>query len=263
MEKQNIEINLAPGQTALQITHIDGGTRLDEVQLKKIVEITNIYGPAEYIMKHYGQHIATDEVDGQKVYYPTAPLKPGIITFIRDFVNRKLAIRFDELPQHPVDGVDIRGELQVNPELTGWGLNSGDFMSTKQAVEFVRKRAHHFGSIADAQALISLFRNFEVTFETARKKADDARGNVEDALKESIRFKSGELPKDLFITLPLFKGTPAKTLRLDIELERKGNEAGLAFYCMELEDVLRKDAITIMDEQLKPFAGLFVVLEKQ
>lgn len=237
------------------------GQALPEVQLRKVIEATNIYGPGEFIRKHYKDYLPKEE-GGMPEIIPQNQL-PAIITFLRDYGNRRFEITLDQFPDHPITGAKITGSLTVNQELTDWKLNEEDFMTMPNAINFIRKRAHHLGSLKAAADMVNLFRNFEVKFETARKKADDGRGNVAEALNDELKFVAGEVPKELFITLPIFNGCLPKTLRLEIELKRRGNEVALAFYCLELETVLRNDAAEIMDKELLPFKDLFVLLEKQ
>ncbi len=232
----------------------------DEIVLSKVKAETNIYGPGEYMRKHYKKCIP--DADGNVEFTPSNQGKE-ILSYVKDFGGRRFSITFDEAPHHPIDGAKITGTLTMNPELLGWRLNEGDFMTPKSAIAFIRARVHHFGTTKEAADMINLFRNFEVKFETARKKADDTRGNVEDALTDTIKFTTGEIPKNIAIQLPVFNGCPNRVFQLEIELTRKGNEAALAFYCLEFESVLRNDADAIIDREIKPFKDLFVTLEKQ
>ncbi len=263
METQEQHLHIPPnwdGKSPIVIVNREGAA-LQEVQLKKVVEETNIYGPGNYIKKHYKDYLPADDKTPAAII-PKDQL-PAILSFIRDFVDRKFSININTHPHHPIDGANITGKLKVNEELTGWRLNEGMFMTPADAIKFIRQRAHHFGDLKAATEMIGLFRNFEVRFETVRKKADDTRGKIEDMLSDEIKFVTGEIPKNITITLPLFCGCPARTLSLEIELQRRGNEASLAFYCMELETMIRQDAESIMVEQVRPFKDLFVCFEKQ
>jgi hypothetical protein len=258
------EIHLHVPESAVQygkitLVHRDGQA-LPEIQMKKVRSKTTIYGPREYISKVYAEVIA--KRNASEAPADTWDVMPGIMSYKADEANSVYYIRFDEFPDHPINGAVIDGNMVVNPELEGWRLNSGDFMTPDFAVDFIRKRAHHFGSVKEAQDLISLLRNIEVTFETTKKTADDGRGKIENALNDQLLFKRNELPKDMRITLPIFNGCPSVTLHLEIELKRKGHDPALAFYCLELETMKREQAKAIMEEELAPFAGLFVQLQE-
>lgn len=243
-----------------QITIVQrAGQALQEVQLKKVeAKSVSIYGPAQYIRKNYTdllKQMPTDEGNFKAMI-------PGILYYKLAEADDTYYIRFDEFPDHPINGAVIIGKMVVNPELTGWGLNSGQFMTPDTFVDFVRKRAHHFTSVKEAQDLVNLARNFEATFETIKTQKDDGRGNVEKQLKDQIKFSKDELPKQLRIVLPLFSGCPSVTLNLEIELTRKGNEPCMAFYCLELETMKREQATSIMQDELQPFANFCVQLRE-
>lgn len=239
----------------LEVVTVDGGKRVNEAQLSKVKVIANILAVGVFLTKHYPK----TDVAGNSIFYPGS-----LITYNKNFDDEKLYINFREKPGHPWEGIEIDGQLQINQELSGWRLNEGDFMATQQAVEFVRARAHHFASAQEVKTLIETLRNFEVAFEQVRRNTDDGRGKIEQKLDEEIRFKAGEIPKDLRIVLPLFKGSVGvKTLNLEIELKRRGNDVCMAFYCLELETVLRSTADAIMEQELEQWRDHFVVLEQQ
>lgn len=254
MEAKELNLNITGNGAALDIRH---GKLLDQVQLSKVRVNGNIYAVAEYIKKKFSNWFTDGKLNIEGTY------GPHLIKYTKNFAARELSIQFDEYPDHPITGAVINGSLKVNKELTDWNLNSSNFMTPASAIEFVQERAHHFGSVKEAQDLISLFRNFDVTFETVRQQANDGRGNMENAIKDAIKFKTGELPKELRIVLPLFAGTKSVTLNLEIELTRKGNDAALAFYCLELETVLRDKAEEIISGEVDQFRGAFICIEQQ
>lgn len=258
MENKEVQLNIPLGYDGfpINVTWREGQAE-PVVILRKVILNTDINGPREYINKRYILPIENSAPTPADAIFS---LQPGIVKWRNDFANRDIFVEFDEYPDHPINGAIVRGILKINEELTEWGLNSGTFMSPTSAIDFIRQRAHHFASVKEAQDLINLFRNFEVTFETVKAKNDDGRGNKNDALSDSIKFKTGELPQDLRIVLPLFDGTGSYTLNIEIELTRKGNDAALAFYCLGLETAIRDHGNIILSEQLEGLGDLFVIV---
>lgn len=263
------ELKVAEGTSTLVIRE---DSALDVRPLSTKVELKgSIKAPQDYIRKKYATPLLAiaaviAATDAQAVTYKSGDtakdypqLQKGVISFSKQ--PGKQRIEFDEYPDNDWEGAKVIGHLTLNPDLVPWQINKNKFFTAAAMVELIRTNAHVMDE-AQAKKLIELLRNFEVEFAEVARKADDRKGNTDLEVKQSITFKKGEIPKNLAIVLPLFKGTDKKTVSLELELERRQGEVQYAFYSLQLEAMLRNEADTIIDGILTDFSDLFVVVEE-
>lgn len=231
-----IQIELREGQAPMQ---------LDEVRETKVKRSGVITSAEEYALK---------------VYARETNLQPGIVMYSLD--PAKLYITLDEFPAHPHLGAIITGKAEINPEIKVWAINTQNTFSAKEVIAMIMKQAHNFNSKEEAKRLISLLRNFEATFTTEKKRADDRRGNVEDAFKQTIGIKQGEMPSIMNLNIPIFKGGTPVPITLEIELDQDDNDVVYSFYSLELESALRETAKEAILNSVDKLREIFVCIEE-
>lgn len=150
----------------------------------------------------------------------------------------------------------------MNPELSEFGINTGKTFTSGQLIRFIRKFAHCFARIEDAQSFIKKLQNFEVKFEQTVVKQDDRKGNTEDAVKNAIKYSKGELDLILDIAMPFFKGCDPVLITLDIEIDRDGTTPVFGFYSLDFEVKLREFIVNVMTQELTPLKSNFVCIEQ-
>lgn len=246
------------------------GSALEQFNEKKVAVTGTIFAPLLYTLQHYnlmGGSVVSD-IPG---YGPIETEKPliimgahdGVITFNYGFKgNKNPSIKLDEFPSDEISGAIIEGVMLFNEDIAALQINQDKFFGSKELIKLITKYAGLFASFKDARDLINNLRNLDVKFTDTVKKTNDMRGNVEDAMKQEIAFAQGELPASIIINAPLFYGTPAVKLTLEIQLERRGHEAGYSFYCMELESTKQATAKAIIDSQVADLKNLFVCIEQ-
>lgn len=184
---------------------------------------------------------------------------PGVIIFSKDLDNP--FIKFVENPNDELS-TELEAELQINEDLTSFGINTGLRFSQREMENLVRQKAHCFPDLTTAKEIIEKMRNFDVRYEQQVQRTDDRRGNTEDAVKSAIKFAKGELPPSLTIVLPLYYGTSAETVTMEIEVDKgRNNLPEFSFYSLDLE--LKKKSVveSAIDGEVAKFKDQFPVLE--
>lgn len=236
------------------------------VNLTKTSRTGTIFAVTAFVAFYYKTKLDPSSVEAiQALGGDVRKYEGPLVTFKRNFNpdKRELYIKFNQQPTVPNEGYVITGELKVNGDLDKWGLNSGKNYAPADAINHVRRMAHTFPSPEAAASMITLLRNLDVAFDTARTKQDDGRGNKQDSIKEEIRFRSQQIPDDMKILLPLYHATAAVNLNLQIELSRMpNNDVGISFWCLELETYIREKGESIMQDELQKLAGHFCIIEE-
>lgn len=184
---------------------------------------------------------------------------PGVIVY-----SRNVDAPFIKYLQDPNDelATTLTAKMEVNPDLDAFGINRGVRFTQKELENHVRTYAHCFESLEVAKDLIKRMQNFDVRYEQQVKKTDDRRGETEDLVKSALKFAKGELPATLTLRLPLYVGTDAQDVEVEIEVDRgRANMPEFSFYSIDLE--VRKQNIvkTTIEGEVEKFREGFPVLE--
>lgn len=251
--ENKIEVNVTGG-VGQTLTILEGNAQSPKPLNSKVHVDGSILAPAEYAKMNYEKFDNSEWPEGS-----THPIRTGILTYSHQ--PGKQFITFNENPADPIEGAVITGKLVENPDLAPWQINTKRTFSPKGLVEHIIANAFAMGA-EQAKTLIKLLRNHEVKFEAISKQEDDRAGKKENSFKEEIKFLSGQLPKDLSITLPLYKGTWPVEIPLEIEIDNKGNEVAYSFWSLTLENDMRVKAAEIITAEVEKFKPLFVCIEQ-
>lgn len=184
---------------------------------------------------------------------------PGVIVYSID--PEHPFIKYYENPNDSLATV-LKAKMEVNPDLEAFRINTQQGFYQKDLENHVRSYAHCFTSLDEVKDIIKRLQNFDVRYEQQVKQADDRQGQTEQAVKSALKFASGELPKVISLRLPLYLGTPAQEVTLEIEVDRgKNNMPVFSFYSLDLE-LRKREVIEVnVSNQVAELRASFPILE--
>ena len=132
---------------------------------------------------------------------------------IVDHSEGKLTLVLDEKNNYKDT---ITGELKLNPDFVKFGINDGTQRDTFELADFIKMNRFFFSDKNVALKLVSDLKNFKAKVNKQIEQSTNDRGNtrlLQDQVVES------NIPESFDITIPVFKGQPVKTFKIEINIQ--------------------------------------------
>lgn len=245
-KKFNISIPETYDGSPIEIKFLEGDAPVTfEYEKKKFTATIAMSSIAEYIFK---RPIAA-----------TMLLNPNVITFSLN--PDKPFLNYHENPNDHL-ATELYSTLTINPDLLAFNINKDTLFSQDELKKLIVKMAHCFAPGIPEQLRKQLL-NFEIKFEQTIQSANDKQGNTKDLVESAIKMVSGSIPSEIKISLPLYKSQQKVELTLLVEIDKlpSGNKPGFAFYCLELQPIMREAAEKIVITEVLKFKGTHMCLE--
>jgi len=139
----------------------------------------------------------------------------------------------------------VQSKLQLSKEFISFGINSEMEWECFQLSDFIKMNRTYFPDKVMVKKLITDLRNFKAKVQTETDKFKDDRANFELRKKQVVE---SNLPEDMKIKIPVFKGQPAVNLTLEISIDP--NTFACSFICPEATDYINEQTDLIFDEQI-------------
>ena len=141
----------------------------------------------------------------------------------------------------------IVSKLELSDEYKAFGINNDEkTWECFKLADFIKMNRSFFQDRLTAMNVVTELRNFKAKIATEMDKFKDDRANKEFRLKQTVE---SNLPVDLKVKIPVFKGQPAISLTLEISIDT--DDYGCSFICPEATDFIHEQTDAIFDEQIK------------
>jgi hypothetical protein len=168
--------------------------------------------------------------------------------------NRELTITLFVDEKHS-KRTEITGALQVNPDLTEFGIWERQF-EHGELLKFIRKNRRFFSSKDECDKLLKGLSNYKYERNITGKAANDNQGNIEAAYKQTL---SQNVKLDFKLEIPLFEGFSAKTFRVEIVPDVTDGGSRFWFESVELIELKEKEQKAIFDKEIKRFKDILIM----
>lgn len=241
---QNLELKIDNANGELTIRE---GKAQDPLPIKepKIITISgDIHSVANFINMRPSGH-SSQEIDKNKA------------VVIVDKYHKSIILQLD--PENHY-GATITAKLEPSPELEQFGINKGTRYGRKSLVDLLRfNRLFFEDKNQHAQVLTGLYK-LRIKSETEIQQEKDNQGNKR-SLVDVKTVDDGGLVKEFNITVPLFKGFPAKNITVEICFEVLNGDVSFWLESIGLKEAMDASIDGIFEEQLKSAEG-FVIINK-
>lgn len=153
----------------------------------------------------------------------------------------------------------IEGRLCTSEKYDKFGINSGDYKNPQDMADFFKMNRTCFASVAEANSLVSLLRNFEANVTSQMKDLDDRRGNITQLRQQVVQ---SNLPDSFTLTMPIFNGLPKQSIEVEVWIDPA--TYGCTLISAQAEDLkveLADKAIDEVIERIREAAPAITIIE--
>ena len=111
-------------------------------------------------------------------------------------------------------GALVYGSLVVSPDFKKWDINTGKEYDAKELADFIKMNRSAFENKQEAMKLASELSNLKVKTDKELEKADNNRGEMRFAISQKVIEMN--IPGEITLNLPLFKGEQKETFKVEI-----------------------------------------------
>jgi hypothetical protein len=157
-------------------------------------------------------------------------------------------------------GATVTAKLEFSEELKQFGINAGKRYARKELVELFKfSRLYFEDKNQHAQVLTGLYK-LRIKSETEIQQEKDNQGNKRNLLDVKT-VDDGGLVKEFSITLPLFKGFPAKKISVEVCFEVLNGDVSFWLESIGLKETADAAIDGIFEDELESCEG-FVIINK-
>lgn len=139
----------------------------------------------------------------------------------------------------------IISKLELSKEYIAFGINSDKEWECFELSDFIKMNRTYFQDKVAAGRLITDLRNFKAKVSGELEKFKDDRANFELRRKQTV---DSNLPADIKIKIPVFKGLPPINLTLEVCINP--SDYACSFICPDATDYINGLTESIIEEQL-------------
>lgn len=220
------------------------GKALEQKYPEKINLVGNIHSVANFLEKRNenSNGIELQEVDKRKAVVLVDESKFEVSLFLD--------------PQNPF-GTEIHAKLELTPELTQFQINGTKQYSREELVKLLRFNRRFV--TGDFQSLLLAYQKLQLNTVTNLKQESDTRGNKLANFEKSV--DSSTIPNEFVLNIPVFKGFPSLTFRVEICFDTTDQSVRFWFESVELDEIIKVRSKEIIDAQLE-YCKDFVIIHK-
>lgn len=231
MKTEQIKIN---GLTGNEIIFREGKAR-DEF-IPKPMNISGIIdAPLRYIEKQWGSFPVdpSTRTTAQIVYL-------GGITVNREAMTIILCV--DPKGEAPDT---VTGKLEFHEDFVKFSINSGEEHTTTALAELFKMNRSCFKEREVAMRLVKELRSFKAKVDKEVEKTSDDRANYTLHKSQAV---DSNIPESFYLNVPIFKGQPAKTIQVEININ--ADSLNCSLISPEANDYIAEQKNMIIDEQI-------------
>lgn len=188
---------------------------------------------------------------------------PGLQTINPDravvTVDKENLYIFLELDPENYYGTTVKGQLEMEPELLKFGIETGRKFTQQELIKLLRYGKRWFADAAAHEALLLAYMKLDVKVTAdLTNTAPDGRGNRSNSFEKKV---TSNIPEDFILRIPIFKGQEPKTFRVEIALDSTDGSTKFWLESIELAEMISIESEIIIRKQLE-CCGDYVVIWK-
>lgn len=156
-------------------------------------------------------------------------------------------------------GTEVHGKLTLAEELGQFKINTSHQFKREELVRLLRFNKRFFTSPEIHEKVLSSYMKLDISTKSNLKDESDNRGNADLQIKKMVN--SQNIPTEFALTVPVFKGYPPKTFRVEICLDVTDASVRFWLESTELVEVIESIKNEAIAEQLQ-YCNDFVVVNK-
>lgn len=148
------------------------------------------------------------------------------------------------------DNYKIVGQLQKNPELMKFEINTSKTFDPKDLLQVLKFNRVHFSDKAENAKICAALLGFKAKVTQAFENVDDLRGDAKQGLETKIEH---ELQQSFMLDIPLFKGEKKHSFKVDVCLQVRSGNVVVYLESVELKDLEMSMIEGIINDELTAF----------
>lgn len=156
----------------------------------------------------------------------------------------------------------VSGKLSYHPKFVEFGINAAKGWTPNKLGEFFKMNRAFFPDREKNMELVSKLKNFDATVSSKIEQERNENGSFKDNYGAVVQ---SNLPDAFTVKMPIFKGTPAETLEVEIYASVDGRDVTLSLVSPSALQILEEQRDKVIDEQVKLIRQLcpgIVIVEK-
>ena len=156
---------------------------------------------------------------------------------------------------------EVKGSLTVNPDLKMLEVNTKNKLDSKELTELLKFNRYYFADKSQCNAIIEKLQTtkvkIETDLETILNQGTGRERNVYDKVVRGIE------PMTYNLFMPLFIGQEPVKFEVTINIDARDSEVNFWLESIELEELKKANAKTIIDAELARFEESGLVMIEQ
>ena len=141
----------------------------------------------------------------------------------------------------------VVGKLQLSRQFLAFHINDGYAWEPIALSQFIKMNRTYFAERDTNMKLVSVFKNFKAKVSTDYERDRKENGSYTDNYSQIV---DSNMPDRFSVVLPIFKGTPAKTIEIETYATIDGHDVTVQLVSPGAQEVVDRTLDAIIDEQI-------------
>lgn len=232
MQNEKMQINLGQGVTKAEgvIREVDRVNELPVLEPEEVSITGTIGSILSFIEKRWG---CEGQIDHEHTH----------IIVDRDKFSMTLVANETDARNKMI----VSGKLQLSRQFAAFHINDGYAWEPIQLSQFIKMNRAYFSNRDENMKLVSVFKNFKAKVNTDYERDRKENGSYTDNYSQIV---DSNMPDRFSVALPIFKGTPAKTVEVETYATIDGRDVTVQLVSPGAQEVVDQTLDTIIDEQI-------------
>jgi len=153
-------------------------------------------------------------------------------------------------------GATVTGKLEKSDELQNFCINQNKTFTKEELVKLIKFNKLYFQNADKHAEMLLAFQKVSSTVNISSKDSSDDRGNKE---RDFVKQVTSNAPTEFILNIPIFKGFPASTFRVEVCLDVTEGSARFWFESVELHEIIMRTIDDIFDVELQSSVGFVII----
>lgn len=153
-------------------------------------------------------------------------------------------------------GAKITGNLEFSDEIEPFAINKNKTFQKEELVKLIKFNKLFFADAGKHAEMLLAFQKVSSTVNIQANDSSDTRGNK---VRGFIKEVTTNAPTELILNIPIFKGFPSSTFRVEIGVDVTEGSARFWFESVELHEIIQNKIDEIFTEELKAAEGFVII----
>jgi len=151
----------------------------------------------------------------------------------------------------------VVGKLHPHPQIKKLKINTNEILTIKDLTRMIKFNKYWFADKDENNALVQNLQKFKASIQQQIEAEHDTRGNKKSAFEVKV---DSTMKMSFVLEMPVFIGQPNKKFKVDIAFDVRDGEIDVWLESPELEDLLKNEAVSIIDSEIKQMSDKGIVV---